>query len=55
MSEKNFIKPLPKNVDVAIDESLLVLQLRVRKGSGWEKRLRALIKPHLSATTQEEG
>jgi len=45
---KNFIKPIPDGWDVAIDESLLWLQVRTRKGSESEKKLREFIKPILS-------
>ncbi len=41
---KNFIKPLPAGEEAAVDESLLWLQLRVRKGSEWEAPLRGLIR-----------
>jgi len=41
---KNFIKQLPEEYDMAIDESLLILQVRVRKGMSCEKSLRKWIK-----------
>lgn len=37
---KNFIKPLPESHNAAVDESLMMLQVRVRKGTNWEKALR---------------
>jgi hypothetical protein len=40
MFSKNFIKPLPDEENAAEDESLLYLQVRVRKGTEWEKYLR---------------
>ena len=42
--KKNFIKRLPEEYDMAIDESLLVLQVRVRKDTPWEDSLRKWIK-----------
>ena len=43
MIQKNFIKPLPKGENAAVDESLLWLQVRVRKGTSWEQALRYFI------------
>ena len=37
---RNFIKELPEGENAAIDESLLSLQFRCRKGSLWEKYFR---------------
>ena len=37
---KNFIKDLPEGEEVGMDESLLSLQFRCRKGSLWEKHFR---------------
>ena len=48
---RNFIKPLPEGHDAAIDESLLWLQIRVRKGSGYEKTVRAFIDRELIKKT----
>lgn len=39
--EKNFIKKLPDGENAAIDESLLWIQVRVRKGTEWETKLRS--------------
>ena len=41
---KNFIKRLPDEYDMAIDEGLLVLQVRVRKGTDCADSLREWIK-----------
>jgi len=41
---KNFIKRLPDEYDIAIDEGLLVLQVRVRKNIPVEDSLRKWIK-----------
>jgi len=41
---KNFIKDLPENENCAIDESLLYLQVRVRKGTAWERILRSWVR-----------
>ena len=41
--EKNFIKRLPDGENAAIDESLLWLQVRVRKGTEWEEVLREFL------------
>lgn len=40
MFSKNFIKELPDGENGAVDESLLWLQFRLRKGSVWEKHFR---------------
>ena len=40
MISKNFIKKLPDGINGAKDESLLWLQLRLRKGTDWEKHFR---------------
>ena len=40
MIGKNFIKRLPDGENAAVDESLLWLQVRVRKGTEWETQLR---------------
>ena len=40
MIGKNFIKRLPEGENAAVDESLLWLQFRVRKGTEWEKLFR---------------
>ena len=40
MIRNNFIKALPETHNAAVDESLLILQVRVRKGSEWETSLR---------------
>jgi len=43
MIEKNFIKPLPEGENAAVDESLFWIQIRVRKGTSWEKALRDFV------------
>lgn len=43
MFEKNFIRKLPEGENAAVDESLLLLQVRVRKGTVWEQELRGFI------------
>ena len=40
MVGKNFIKELPEGENGAIDESLLWLQFRLRKGTEWENHFR---------------
>ena len=46
MMVKNFIKALPEGKNAAIDESLLWLQLRVRKDSEWGHLLKEFIEEH---------
>ncbi len=42
--EKSFIRRLPDGENAAVDESLLWLQVRVRKRTEWEKSLRQWLK-----------
>lgn len=50
---KNFIKRLPDEYDIAIDEGLLVLQVRVRKNTPWECELRKWIARHQEVLNNE--
>ena len=47
MIRKNFIKKLPDGQNAAIDESLLWLQFRVRKGTEWETLFREWLEENL--------
>jgi len=50
MFEKNFIKPLPDGENAAVDESLLWLQIRVRKGTEWETLVREWLEENSGKT-----
>lgn len=43
MMGKNLIKPLPDGENAAVDESLLWLQVRVRKRTEWGRLLKEFI------------
>lgn len=48
MIGKNFIKKLPDGENAAVDESLLWLQFRVRKGTEWEAIFREWLEENLN-------
>ena len=52
MINENFIKPLPEGENAAVDESLLLLQIRVRKGTSWENALRDFIEEADTSTRE---
>lgn len=43
MIGKNFIKPLPEGMDIAVDTSLLYIQIRARKDSESGRNLKKFI------------
>ena len=47
--EENFIKELPDGENAAIDESLLWVQVRIRRDTEWETELRKWLAEMLEA------